>query len=71
MKPWIHRLLRMLYALPIYCVTRVAFDWKKLTHSAHPWSDVFLGIVIQGLFFTLFFSLFATATSPKTTPESK
>jgi hypothetical protein len=56
LQSWARYFFRLLYMLTIYCVIRLAWDWKKLAHASHPWSEV-PGIVIQGLFFTLFYSL--------------
>lgn len=66
-RSWLDRFVKLLYALPIYCVTRALFDWKALIHTIHPWST-WVGIVVQGLFFTLFFSLTTVRRHQKLQP---
>jgi hypothetical protein len=56
LQSWARYFFRLLYMLPIYCAIRTAWDWKKLAHASDPRSEA-VGIVIQGLFFTLFYSL--------------
>lgn len=63
-RPWLSRFVKLLYALPVYCITRALFDWKTLSQPIHPWST-WVGIVIQGLFFTLFLSLTTASVAVK------
>ena len=56
LQSWRRYFFRLLYMLPIYCAIRAAWDWKKIASASNPWSEV-MGIVIQGLIFTLAYSL--------------
>jgi len=56
LQSWARYFFRLLYMLPVYCAIRAAWDWNKLAHADHPWSEA-SGIVIQGLIFTICYSL--------------